>query len=109
MITLEDFEKVDIRVGTIVGCEVNSKARKPAYKVTIDFGQDIGTKTSSAQITNLYSSEKLIGRQVVCVVNFPPIRIGSVKSEVLILGSPSDEGVVLLQTERKVENGAKIF
>ena len=109
MITKEDFDKIEIHAGTVINVELNAKARKPAYKVTVDFGEEIGIKTSSAQITSLYTAEKLIGRQVVCVTNFPPLHIASVKSEVLILGCNTDEGVVLLQPERHVENGSRVF
>ncbi|MCC8073851.1 MAG: tRNA-binding protein [Clostridiales bacterium] len=109
MISIDDFQKVDMRVGTIIDAVVNKGARKPAYKLKIDLGEEIGIKTSSAQLTKLYSPSDLIGRQVIAVVNFPPIRISEVKSEVLVLGADSDSGVVLLGVERKVENGIKIF
>lgn len=109
MISLEDFDKVDMRVGTVVGASINKRARKPAYKVTIDLGEELGMKNSSAQITELYTCEELIGKQVIVVANFEPIRIGDVKSEVRILGTDSEEGVVLLELERKVKNGSKIF
>lgn len=109
MIELEDFDKIDMRVGTIVEASLNKRARKPAYKIKIDLGQDLGIKSSSAQITDLYSPEDLIGKQVIVVANFYPIRIADVKSEVRILGADTEEGVVLLDLERNVENGAKIF
>lgn len=109
MISIEDFDKVDIRVGTVINVSVNKRARNKAYKVTIDFGDDLGIKTSSAQITDLYKEEDLIGRQVIAVVNFSPIRIGDVKSEVRILGTEISDGVVLLSSDRKVPNGLKIF
>ncbi len=109
MIELEDFDKVDMRVGTIVAAGVNKRARKPAYKLKIDLGEELGIKNSSAQITDLYKAEELIGRQVIVVANFEPIRIADVKSEVRILGADTDEGVVLLELERKVKNGARIF
>ena len=109
MITVEDFDKVDVRVGTIVEVSINKKARKPAYKLKIDFGSEIGVKTSSAQITELYTSENLMGKQVVCCVNLQPMHIGSVKSEVRILGSESEQGVVLLHPDEPVKNGDRIF
>lgn len=109
MITVEDFDKVDCRIGTILKAEINKKARHPAYKLTIDFGEEIGVKTSSAQITTLYTPEALIGKQVVCCVNLTPMHIGSVKSEVRILGSESAQGVVLLQPTEAVKNGDRIF
>lgn len=109
MIELEDFDKVDMRVGTVIDASVNKRARKPAYKVKIDLGEELGVKNSSAQITDLYMPEELIGKQVIVVANFEPIRIADVKSEVRILGADTEEGVVLLDLERKVKNGAKIF
>lgn len=109
MIELEDFDKVDMRVGTVIDASLNKRARKPAYKVKIDLGEELGVKNSSAQITDLYMPEELIGKQVIVVVNFEPIRIADVKSEVRILGADTEEGVVLLDLERKVKNGAKIF
>lgn len=109
MIELEDFDKVDMRVGTVIDASVNKRARKPAYKVKIDLGEELGVKNSSAQITDLYLPEELIGKQVIVVANFEPIRIADVKSEVRILGADTEEGVVLLDLERKVKNGAKIF
>lgn len=89
MIDITDFEKVEVRVGTIVKVEENQKARKPAYILTVDFGSEIGLKKSSARITALYSPDSLVGTQVVCCVNLAPMHIGSVKSEVRILGSDS--------------------
>lgn len=109
MIGIEDFDKVEIRVGTVVDVGINKKARKPAYKVTIDFGEAMGRKTSSAQITDLYKPEDLIGRQVICCVNLTPMHIGSVKSEVRILGTESERGVVLLTPMEPVKNGDRIF
>ena len=94
MITLEHFDEVDMRVGTITAVSLNKRARKPAYKITVDLG-DFGTKNSSAQLTN-YEPEELVGKQVVCVCNFEPMRIGDVKSEVRLLGSDTDEGCLLL-------------
>lgn len=109
MLSIEDFDKVDMRVGTIIDVGINKRARKPAYKLRIDVGADIGIKNSSAQITDLYSMEELIGKQVIIVTNFEPIRIADVKSEVRILGADTKDGCVILNPERKVENGSKIF
>ena len=109
MITVEDFDKVEVRVGTVVAAKVNKKARNSAYVVTIDFGEELGVRTSSAQITDCYTPEELVGRQVVCCVNLPPMRIGSAKSEVRILGTDSAQGVVLLQPQQPVKNGDKVF
>lgn len=103
----EDFEKVEMRVGTIVEAKVFKEARNPAYKVRIDFGP-YGMKKSSAQITKLYNSEDLIGKQVIAVVNFPPKQIANMLSECLILGAVDDDKVTLLTSERKVENGMRI-
>ncbi|PWJ52067.1 tRNA-binding protein [Faecalicatena contorta] len=109
MITIDDFDKVDMRVGTIIEASINKKAKKPAYKLVVDFGDEIGTKTSSAQLTVLYTAEQLIGRQVIAVVNFPPRRVAGVKSEVLILGCDSQQGTVLLNPAEIVENGDRIY
>jgi tRNA-binding protein len=110
MISYEDFEKVDMRVGKILDVEDFPEARKPAYKLTVDFGQEIGIKKSSAQLTALYKKEDLIGRQVVGVVNFPPKRIAGFMSEVLILGVKDDKGrVILLRPEREAVLGEKVF
>ena len=109
MITIEDFDKVQICVGTVVEVSMNKKARKPAYKVKLDFGDEIGIKTSSAQITELYQPDDLLGKQLVCCVNLEPRHIGSVKSEVRILGTESAQGVVLLAPLESVENGDRVF
>ena len=109
MIEVTDFDKVEVRVGTVVKVEINKKARHPAYAVTVDFGEEIGQKKSSAQITDLYTPEELVGRQVVCCVNLQPMHIGSVKSEVRILGTDSTHGVVLLQPTQPVSNGDRVF
>lgn len=109
MITIEDFDKVEVCVGTVIDVSMNKKVRKPAYKVTLDFGEKIGVKTSSAQITELYQPEELLGRQLVCCVNLEPMHIGSVKSEVRILGTESAQGVVLLTPMEPVKNGDRVF
>jgi tRNA-binding protein len=109
-IVFDQFAAIDVRVGTIVAVAPFPEARKPAWKLTIDLGPDVGTKRSSAQITEFYSEEDLAGRQVACVVNLPPRRIGPFQSEVLTLGFPDDQGrVVLVMPERPVPNGARLF
>ncbi|AWC22964.1 Methionine--tRNA ligase [Aminobacter sp. MSH1] len=109
-INFADFDKVDIRTGTIVEVEPFPEARKPAFKLKIDFGAGIGIKKSSAQITKYYAPETLLGRQVFAVVNFPPRQIGPFMSEVLTLGFPDAEGdVVLGAIERKVPDGGRLF
>jgi tRNA-binding protein len=107
-ISWDDFEKIDIRVGTIMEVKDFPKAKKPAYQLTIDFGES-GIKKSSAQITALYGKEDLAGKQVVAILNFPPKQIANFQSECLVLGVyTKDQGVVLLQPERSVANGWKI-
>ena len=109
-ITFDDFMKVDIRVGQVVKAEPFPEARKPAYRLTIDFGPDIGVKRSSAQITKHYTLDELHGRKVAAVVNFPPRQIGPMMSEVLTLGFPDAEGeVVLVGVDREVPVGGRLF
>ncbi len=110
MISFNDFMRVDIRVGEVIEVQKFPEARKPAYKLWIDFGEDIGVKKSSAQVTSHYSPEKLIGRQVAAVVNFPPRQIGPFMSEVLTLGFPDENGeVVLFAPDHKVPKGGRLF
>lgn len=109
MTTIEDFEKVDVRIGTVVKAELNRKTRKPAYSLWIDFGSEMGIRTSSSQLTDLYSVDDLVGRQVACCVNLAPIRVGGFLSEVRVLGMDTVDGVVLLGTDKKVNNGLKVF
>jgi tRNA-binding protein len=104
-----DFERVELRAGTVISAEAFPEARVPAYKLLVDFGPDIGQKKSSAQITDLYEANDLIGRQVVAVVNFPPKQIGPFMSECLVTGFHRDDGkVVLAAVDREVPNGAKL-
>jgi tRNA-binding protein len=104
----QDFEKVDMRIGTILEVNDFPEARKPAYQLTIDFGSEIGIKKSSAQITKRYSKEDLKGKQIVSVVNFPKKQIGNFMSECLVLGSVNEDDIVLLTSDLKVENGLRI-
>jgi tRNA-binding protein len=109
-ITIDDFNKVDVRVGRIVDVEDFPEARKPAWKLTIDFGPELGRKRSSAQLRALYSKDRLLGRLVLAVVNFPPRQIGPFMSEVLTLGVPNPAGeVVLIEPEREVPIGGRLF
>ncbi len=109
-ISYDDFEKVDIRIGTVTKAEPFPEARKPAYKLTIDFGPVIGVKRSSAQVAKHYALDELVGRQVAAVVNFPPRQIGPMMSDVLCLGFPDAEGdVVLVSVDRAAPDGGKLF
>src|SRR4051812_38946161 len=109
-ISFDEFAKVEIRVGTIVAAEPFPEARRPALKLTIDFGPEIGIKRSSAQLTHHYDVTSLVGRQIAAVVNFPPKQIGKFMSQVLVLGFPDTEGaVVLIGPERPVPNGGRLF
>ena len=108
MATFDDFMKLDIRVGTITEAKVFEKARKPAYQLVVDFGEEIGEKRSSAQITDHYTPEGLVGKQVLAVVNFPPRQIADFMSEVLVLGTYSEGGVVLITPDKPVQNGDRL-
>jgi tRNA-binding protein len=108
MATFDDFMKLDIRVGTIVDAVPFAKAKKPAYQLKVDFGGELGIKNSSAQITDHYTPDSLIGKQVMAVVNFPPRQIANFFSEVLVLGTYSEGGVVLITPDRPVQNGDKL-
>ena len=111
MASFEDFLKLDFRVGTILEANIFKKANKPAYQLKIDFGSELGIKQSSAQITDLYSVEQLIGTQIVAIVNFPPKNIAGFLSEVLVLGFPNNstgKEVVLIQPTQKIQNGSKL-
>ena len=108
-ISWDDFMKVELRVGTVTAVDPFPEARKPAWKLTVDFGPEVGTRRSSAQVTDLYSAEDLLGRQVVGVVNFPRKQIGPFMSECLVTGFVNDAGAVVLAVpERPVENGARL-
>lgn len=108
MATFDDFMKLDIRAGTIVSAKVFEKARRPAYQLEVDLGENIGIKKSSAQITDHYTPEELIGKQVLAVVNFPPRQIANFMSEILVLGTYSEGGVVLAVPDKPVKNGDKL-
>lgn len=108
MATFDDFMKLDIRVGTIIEAKNFEKAKKPAYQLQIDFGEEIGIKRSSAQITDHYSVDDLVGKQILAVVNFPPRQIANFMSEVLVLGTYSEGGVVLIRPDQAVSNGDKL-
>jgi tRNA-binding protein len=109
-LSFADFQKVDIRVGTIIDAQPYPEARRPAYKLWVDFGAEIGQRKSSAQVTENYQIEDLIGRQVAAVVNFPPKQIGRFMSEILILGFPDEKGeVVLIQPSKQIPNGARLY
>lgn len=108
MATFDDFCKLDIRVGTITEAKIFEKAKKPAYQLKVDFGEEIGVKKSSAQITDHYAPRDLLGKQVLAVVNFPPRQIADIMSEVLVLGTYSEGGVVLVTPDKPVANGDKL-
>ena len=110
MISIDDFMKVDVRVGTVVSARVNEKAIKPSYVLEIDFGKDIGVKTTSAQITDNYGMDSIIGKQLIAVVNFPDKRIAGIKSQVLVLAIICKEnGTVLLEPNKPVRNGSRML
>ena len=108
MITFDDFLKVEIHTGTVLSARLNEKARKPAYVLEVDFGDALGVKTTSAQLTDRYTPDDLPGKQVVAVTNFPPLRVAGVKSEVLVLGAVDDGGVTLLAPDSPVANGLRV-
>ena len=108
MAVFSDFEKIDIRVGTVISAKVFEKARKAAYILELDFGEEIGIKKSSAQITEHYKPEDLVNKQILAVVNFPPKQIADFYSEVLVLGTYSERGVVLIRPDKEVKNGDKL-
>lgn len=108
MAVIEDFMKLDIRVGKIISAKFFEKAKKPAYQLEVDFGDEIGVKKSSAQITEVYKENDLIGKQVLAVVNFPPRQIANFISEVLVLGTYSKDGVVLITPDKEVDLGDKL-
>lgn len=107
LINWNDFTKIEIRVGTIISAEIFKEAKKPAYKLVIDFG-DFGTRKTSAQITKLYSPDEIMGKQVIAVVNFPPKQIANIISECLVLGAVNEDEVTLLTTDNTVKNGLRI-
>ncbi|MFT3902160.1 MAG: tRNA-binding protein [Niabella sp.] len=108
LIHWDDFSKIEMRVGTVMSAEVFKEAKKPAYKITIDFG-DFGIRKTSAQITKLYSPDEIVGKQVIAVVNFPPKQIAHFQSECLILGAVNEKDVTLLTTDKRVINGLRIW
>lgn len=109
MITWEEFEKVELRIGTIVDVQEFPEARRPAYKIKVDLGPELGVKKSSAQVTEIYQKEDILGMQVVCVCNFPPKQVGPYMSEVLVTGFYNEDNKVVLATvERKVPNGSRL-
>ena len=109
-ITYEDFRKVDIRIGTVLSVQNNEKARQPAFVLKVDFGENIGVRTSSAKITHYYNSDNLVGEQIIAVCNFPTKNIAGVVSEILILGAIEKDGkVVLVHPSQKVENGLDVY
>ncbi|MTI46528.1 MAG: tRNA-binding protein [Firmicutes bacterium] len=108
MATIDDFSKLDIRVGEIIEVEDFPKARNPSYKLKVDFGEEIGIKRSSAQITDLYSKEELVRKKVLGIVNFPPRNIAGFQSEVLVLGTYSKDGVILITSDKEADKGDKL-
>ncbi len=108
LLTWQDFSKVDMRIGTIIRAESFPEVRNPAYKIWVDFGEKIGVKKTSAQITELYQKSDLVGKQVIAVVNFPPKQIANMLSECLILGAVNGKEVILLQPEQKAKNGLRV-
>ncbi len=109
-ISFDDFLKVDVRVGTITRVEPFPEARKPAYKLYVDFGPEIGERKSSAQVTRHYTAAELVGRQVAAVINFPPRQVGPFRSEILVLGFPDADGeVVMVEPDRPVPNGGRLY
>ncbi|PEC48236.1 tRNA-binding protein [Bacillus sp. AFS096315] len=108
MATFDDFQKLDMRVGEITRAEAFPKARKPAYKLWVDFGEEIGIKQSSAQITDCYGLDELVGKQVLGVINFPTMKVADFSSEVLVMGVYSDQGVVLIEPQQKVKKGDRL-